>query len=734
MGFLRSVSIGTKVFGVLLPCVLLSIAVVAYLSIKVSQEALEKEAFNRLIAVREIKAKFVEDYFSKIRSQVETFSENRMTVEAMRDFKRSFKTLPQEINLDEQSQNEAKDRLSRYYKDRFLPKLSVNLGRSTNFDSYFPSDPSVLIAQDLYISMNSYPLGSKHLLDASDDSSRYSAFHAKYHPIFRNYLEKFGYYDIFLIDAETGKIIYSVFKEADFATSLINGPYANSNFAEVFRQARDSGSKNFVKLIDFKPYEPSYNAPASFIASPIFDGDELIGVAAFQMPIDKINSIMTSGEKWEDIGLGKTGETYIVGADYTVKSEPRFLLEDKFAYLELLESLGTSEVVRSHILSTGSAIGIQRIETQASKRAIAGEKGSDILPDYRGVEVLSSFKQLNIGDMNWAVLSEIDKAEAFAPILKMERFVAISAVVAIGAIGLIILLFTRSVITRPLNQMLSAINDLRKGDGDLTFRLPNFGRDEIGQTASSLNDFIERLQTVMRDIKLAVKDLDSASGEVNATAKTFRENSVTQAVSIEETSAALTEMSVSISQNAQNAQSTNTLATSSSTRTADGGKAVERTVAAMKDIAGRVNMIEDFAYKTDLLALNAMIEAARFGDAGEGFAVVADSVGNLAELSQVEAKEISELARSSVKIAEEAGFIMQGTVPDIQETAKLVQEISIASQEQAQGVAEITSAVKQLDKTASEGRAASEALEETSEGMRTLVKRIHEQVGFFKID
>ena len=124
---------------------------------------------------------------------------------------------------------------------------------------------------------------------------------------------------------------------------------------------------------------------------------------------------------------------------------------------------------------------------------------------------------------------------------------------------------------------------------------------------------------------------------------------------------------------------TNELAKSSSERTNDGGHAVEKTVAAMKDISNRVNMISDFAYKTDLLALNAMIEAARFGDAGEGFAVVADYVGSLAELSQTEAKEIGELTMESVKIAEGAGSIVSGTVPDIKKTAELVQEISIAS-------------------------------------------------------
>ena len=340
MTFWYDLKIRNKVLLVLIPSVLVTICAIAYLSVQASQEALKTAAFNQLVAVRELKASQIEDYFKKIRNQVETFSENKMIVDAMEDFSASFDTMPFDIRPSQGDLSAAKQRLSTYYATQFLPKLSQNTGEELSINDYFPKNLSTQLLQDLYISNNPNPLGSKHLLDRATDVSTYSKHHEFYHPTIRSYLEKFGYYDIFLIEPKTGYIVYSVFKEADYATSLIEGPYSGSNFAQAFKAARDSGNPNYSKLEDFQPYAPSYSAPASFISSPIYKDGELIGVAVFQMPLDAINNIMTSNQNWTDTGLGESGETYVVGNDFLLKTESRFLLEDPTGYLDLMASLG----------------------------------------------------------------------------------------------------------------------------------------------------------------------------------------------------------------------------------------------------------------------------------------------------------------------------------------------------------------------------------------------------------
>ncbi|EGA70287.1 methyl-accepting chemotaxis sensory transducer [Vibrio sinaloensis DSM 21326] len=300
-------------------------------------------------------------------------------------------------------------------------------------------------------------------------------------------------------------------------------------------------------------------------------------------------------------------------------------------------------------------------------------------------------------------------------------------------LALITAMFLIKGIVMPIKALSEAAEDLRSGEGDLTRRIPDFGSDEIGETASSFNGFLDKLQNILLDIQSSVEAIAHSTNEVSTTSQMLSTTSSQLASSVEETSASLDQMSSSISMNTENSKVTNGIATQSSSEANEGGKAVNDTVDAMTAIAEKIGIIEDIAYKTNLLALNAAIEAARAGEHGKGFAVVADEVRKLAERSQIAAQEISSLADNSVKVAQHAGGMLNRMVPNIQQTADLVQEITAASTEQSTSVAEINRTVSQLDEIAQQNASASEELASTAIMVQEQTNEIRSTVGFFKL-
>jgi methyl-accepting chemotaxis protein len=194
------------------------------------------------------------------------------------------------------------------------------------------------------------------------------------------------------------------------------------------------------------------------------------------------------------------------------------------------------------------------------------------------------------------------------------------------------------------------------------------------------------------------------------------------------------EMASSIRQNTDNATQTEKIAIKSAVDAREGGKAVNETVAAMKEIATKISIIEEIARQTNLLALNAAIEAARAGEHGKGFAVVASEVRKLAERSQSAAGEISGLSIRSVAIAEQAGEMLTKMVPDIQRTSELVQEITASSKEQDVGAEQINKAIQQLDQIIQQNASASEEMASTSEELSSQAGQLSDAISFFKVD
>lgn len=289
-------------------------------------------------------------------------------------------------------------------------------------------------------------------------------------------------------------------------------------------------------------------------------------------------------------------------------------------------------------------------------------------------------------------------------------------------------------LTRQLGGEPSYVTDIvsRVAKGDLTQQVSVSARDQ-SSLAFAIKTMIERLSDTVGNVTAAANRAHDTAKNMNATAQLLSQSSNEQAAGVEETSASIHQMGISITQNADHARATGEIATSAAQNANDGGEAVRATVLSMRSIATKISIIDDIAYQTNLLALNAAIEAGRAGEHGKGFAVVASEVRKLAERSQRAAKEIDQLACASVVLAEKAGQLLDEIVPSINNTSLLVKEIAAASIEQSSGVSQIGNATSQLNQTTQRNAAASEELAQTARELSDQSEQLQGVVAFFKV-
>jgi len=575
---------------------------------------------------------------------------------------------------------------------------------------------------DLYITKNPHPTGSKHLLDAAEDDSEYTMQHELVHSKFRELLIQRDYYDIFLIDMQ-GNVVYTVFKELDFATNLKNGKYKDTDLAVVANKAIASGKRGTLFFEDFEPYAPSFGAAASFMSIPVFaDDDTPLGALVFQMPIARINGIMQ-----QRAGLGESGESYIVGKDFLMRSDSRFSEE-------------------STILKT-------RVEGPTTAAALAGKTGISEVLDYRGISVMSAHAPLDILGTTWAIMTEIDSDEAFAGVVAMRMTSLI-----IGAIVILIVsvlgFFLARTIAAPMVRLTSVMGSLSEGDNDV--EVPYQSRaDELGDMGQAVQIFkqnaidkirlegeekkavaerereeeasrqretarnqerearqenIDNLTTgfgdtveeVLSAVATQSSEMESSAQSMTQIAKQTLDESVTVASAAEQATAsvqtvasAAEELSSSISEISRQVSHSADI----SGRAVEAAEGTNQTIRDLAEAAQRigevVDLINDIANQTNLLALNATIEAARAGDAGKGFAVVASEVKNLASQTAQATEDIGAQISAIQNTTNQAVTAIEGIGSTISEMNEIATSIASAVEEQGAATGEISRNVQE---------------------------------------
>lgn len=451
-----------------------------------ARDALEKAVFDQLTAARQTKARQVETYFRTIQAELGLLASSKMVVDATREFKIAVDQLDRAG-----TPTELRDKVGDWYVANFIPQMTHVLGREAVLADYLPVGAAPYYLQYHYIVANPNPPERRKLVDDAGDGSDYSRLHAVYHPLMRAAAATVGFFDLMVADPRSGRLIYTVEKEADFTTSLQFGPYRRSNVAAAVARCAQTPDPSAVCLEDFAPYAPSGGAPIAFMGAPIIDRGAVIGVLIAQLSNGEIDKVVTGARGWRQEGFGDTGEAYLVGPDSLVRSAPRAFYENRERYFAELKSVGSSDEEISDIRRYGTPVLHQRIDTEATQAASAGVEGTGEIIGYRGVPTLASWGPLAISGVNWALIAKTDSAEAFAPIEQLRRDLMVVGGLALLAVAAVAAWLSRALLG-PLRELTAGVKRFAAGDYETTVQVRT--KDEIGQLCSAFNGMVEDLR------------------------------------------------------------------------------------------------------------------------------------------------------------------------------------------------------------------------------------------------
>ncbi|MEJ2669736.1 MAG: methyl-accepting chemotaxis protein, partial [Gammaproteobacteria bacterium] len=727
---------------------------------------------NNSVATSHNKADQLLEYLEFIQNQITNLASSSLTQDAMIDFSQAFQ--------HQQPTTTMRQSLRNYYTQSFATQYQSLTGdpapaEVSNLKSL--SDTAVYW-QYQYISNNPAPLGEKLQFNTANDGSFYSQSHSHYHPQFKNILETFGYYDIFFVDIETSHVVYTVFKELDFATSLRDGPFKNSGLARAFRGAAALNQPKSIYFEDFDPYTPSYESMAAFISTPIFKNNKKVGVLIFQMPIDNINTLLTYNSKWDDAGLGQHGETYLISQSKHILNEPRTFLEQPEAFVSYLSNSGTSSQIIDSIKAKHSAIGLHTINSPAVQSALEGNHGFINEINHMGKDSYISYEPLNFAGARWALFTDMNKEEMLQGYESMSSqthdlntlIILITTITA----GLITFFLVRHLLN-PLKQATDAMLAMAEGDGDLTKRLPCTGNDELSHMAANFNKFVEKVQQMVATFVDSVGDIKTGISRL----KTINDRSVALIHKQDDQSAmissAITQMVTSIQCVASNAETVASASEKSNTDIASATQIFQRTLdeidqnstkiqeaesvinqleSETKSIGSVLDVIRGIAEQTNLLALNAAIEAARAGEQGRGFAVVADEVRTLASRTQASTQEIEDMisrlqsgasnavrvmadsrdsALSSIEKGKNANEAVTNTAESISRISHMMTQVATATEEQSTVSENINQNIVGISELTSQVSTEFQHISNASNELHTLAQTLEQKTQAFKL-
>jgi len=481
-------SIQSKLLIMLLGVSLAASVIVGAIGFVNGRQSLHEASVDQLITIRSMRAAELADAVSAMKLDASLHSRNLSAQTLSLQLNAAFDELQQQAITDEQQAQ-----LEAYYADVFIPELEQRADEKFGTEAFIPESAAGRYLQLQYTVRNQdFDADYDALLvdNGAGDGSTYSAAAERYGDYFTRLVTQAGYEDALLLNLD-GDVVFSAYKGIDLGANVNTGPYRDTAFAQTYREVISTNSVDTVDMTDFERWIPSMNVPTIWVLSPVGNDSRITGAIAFQVPLSRINEVMTGDHGWKTQGLGDTGEVYLVGRDGLMRSTSRVLEEHPDTYADRLVSVGIPKATAQRIVDVGGTVLLQPVDTTAVAQALVGRSGTIEGRDYIGGDSLTAYAPLDIEGLDWVIIARIDSAEAFAPVADFTRNVLLSLLGILLAVSVLSLVLAQ-VFTRPIHRLVGAVH--RVAEGDLDVQVPHGTRDEFGDLGSAFNDMASSLR------------------------------------------------------------------------------------------------------------------------------------------------------------------------------------------------------------------------------------------------
>jgi class 3 adenylate cyclase len=484
MSVVRGSSLRARLTRTLVGLGLISVILLATVNFFVVRELLDRGVREQVVTLRDTRRDAIELTMDRVLTRVSALGSDPAVAVALRELTDEYEEL--DVELTDTELDELRDAYGDVvgrYDDAGVERPPV--------DDLLPSTTAGRYVQYEYIADDPEGVDDRAELVDAGDGSGYSAAHARHHEHLRALAESITAADLLLVDLETADVVYSVAKRVDLGTNVVTGPYADTGLGLVWDQLAGAGVDDAV-VSDSRFYLPSSDAPVVHAAAAVRSNSEVVGMVVVTLPIDVLTRITTADGQWEFLGLGDTGDAYLVGADRRLRTNPRQWSEDPDGYLERFDDVVGDDVAAGLIEFTGSPVLIQEVDNEAVTAALEGDDFVGTVTNHLGQSTLAAAGPVDVDDLGWVLVTEQATSETQR---ELWRFVVSTAILlaillpVLAAVGLVL----ARVLARPVRPLVDAAGRIAQGEYET--EVPDLGRNELADVGRQLESVAAELRS-----------------------------------------------------------------------------------------------------------------------------------------------------------------------------------------------------------------------------------------------